>query len=102
MSKNPAESRLTFFAPVADVAEGVTIDLANQDFEDTPGVVFFVLDHATDNEVNSDTEDSSGHITVKSAGCEPDPHLELTIDATLGSEYSNGEKLTVQGSINLG
>ena len=64
MSEDPAESRLIFYAPVAAVAEGTTIDLAKQDFEDATDVVFFVLDRQTDNEVNSDTEDSTGRITV--------------------------------------
>jgi hypothetical protein len=102
MSEDPAESRLIFYAPVAALAEGTTIDLAKQDFEDATDVVFFVLDRRTDNEVNSDTEDSTGRITVRSAGCEPDPHLDMTIDATLGSEYGDGDKVSVQGTITLG
>ena len=102
MSEEPAESRLIFFATLDDVADGATVELGQDDSENEAGAVLFVLDHETDNEVNSDQEDSRGRIVVHSAACKPEPQLDMSVDATLGSEYGDGEKVAVEGSVRLG
>ena len=51
-------------------------------------------------EVSTAQEGSSGHLDVLEAGCDP-ARVQLRITGTLGSEYFDGESLTVSGGVDL-
>ncbi len=65
-------------------------------------VSVFVTDAGTATELSSAVEETAGQIEVLSAGCEPRPHLEMRIDATLHSEYIDGGTATAVGSMSAG
>ena len=84
----------------ADVAGGATFDLplTAGDMQDGPANAF-VFYGSKDFEVSTSQEESSGTLEVASASCDP-VSLELTIDATLASEFG-GESLDVRGHLDL-
>ena len=59
------------------------------------GVSFFIADGR--NEASSSEETAAGSVEIIHASCEPTPVLELRIDGTLGSEFGDGDTLTVKG-----
>ena len=61
-------------------------------------VSMFVYDVSTGNEVNSETDGSSGVITLNSFTCGPPVSLDVTMNAILGSEFFQGPTVHVQGS----
>lgn len=80
-----------------DVPDGTQLDLP---FEETygseeTGFVFTVGDRR--NTATSAEEEAAGNVEIIRASCEPTPVLEVRIDATLGSEFYDGEVLKVKG-----
>jgi hypothetical protein len=62
-----------------------------------PYVSMFVAD--VGNDPSSDTQDSSGTITVHSLQCSSTAiQIDLSVDATLGSEFGGGPTMRVQGA----
>jgi hypothetical protein len=62
-----------------------------------PYVSMFVADSL--NELSSDTENSSGTITVHSFSCSATAiQIDFSVDATLGNEFKDGPSLDVKGS----
>jgi hypothetical protein len=61
-----------------------------------PYVSMFVADLG--NELSSDTQGSSGTITVHSFTCSPTTiQIDFNVDATLGSEFAGGPSMDVKG-----
>jgi hypothetical protein len=60
-------------------------------------VSMFVYDVSTGNEANSDTEGSSGVITLNSFQCGPPVRANITMNANLGSEFFQGPSIHIQG-----
>jgi hypothetical protein len=62
-----------------------------------PYVSMFVADIG--NDLSSDTEESSGTITVHSFSCSATTiQVDFSVDAVLGSEYAGGPAMRVQGT----
>ena len=62
-----------------------------------PYVSMFVADSL--NELNSDTDKSSGTITVHSFSCSATAiQIDFSVDATLGSEFANSPAMDVKGT----
>jgi hypothetical protein len=62
-----------------------------------PYVSMFVADST--NELNSDTQESSGTITVNSFRCTQTAiEIDFTVNAILGSEYWDGPSMGIQGT----
>lgn len=60
-------------------------------------VSIFVADFG--NDLSSDTDESSGTITVHSFSCSPTTiQIDFDVDAVLGSEFGGGPSMRVQGS----
>jgi len=85
----------------ADVADGSTVALPHHNkWGKKPTFVEVFITHAGPaTELSSAEEESLGEIEVVSAGCDPNPHLELSIDASLHSEYIDGGQVTAVGSM---
>jgi len=87
---------------VADVRPGQVFDLPydsrSGSTEDRAMTFFFTADEGRDrdNELSSAESGSSGTVTVRDFGCGTTPHLDLAVDATLGSEV-NQPALAIQG-----
>jgi hypothetical protein len=88
-----AEPYVMVRVPVDDVAAGAVLELPVADAE---GVVF--VGDETGIEASSSGEDGSGALTIEKASCEPEPTIALTIDATLDSEYFDGDPAELSGS----
>lgn len=86
------------------VADGTSTELAHSEdwASGTTFVSAFITVAGDTTELSSADEESSGSIEVTSASCEPTPHLELSIDARLHSEYSDGGRATVNGHVRTG
>ena len=62
-----------------------------------PRVSMFVADLG--NELSSDTQESSGTITVHSFSCSPTTiQIDFSVDAILGSEFGDGPPMVVKGT----
>ncbi len=62
------------------------------------GTYMFVLDASSDNELSSYESESSGTITINVLDCGPPLQIDLTIDATLASEFWDAPPVTVSGT----
>jgi hypothetical protein len=69
------------------------------------GAVIFVLDledpRAPKNEASTQTERSSGWVEFDAAGCRMGDEVAFTVDATVGSEFVDGEPIEVEGTLRL-
>ena len=70
------------------------------------GASIFVLDledtSAEKNEASTQTEDSGGWIEFDFGGsCEIGAPVGLTVDATVGSEFIDGEPIEIEGTLRL-
>lgn len=84
-------------AVVADVRRRPLVRLPNAFVFDQPeGAQLFATDGR--NEVNSDTERSSGRIRFLRAGCGRRLQVAFRAEARLGSELFDGEPIRVRGS----
>jgi hypothetical protein len=88
--------RWDLHAVVADVKRRPVVKLPNTFVFDHPkGALLFATDRH--NELNSDTEESTGSIRFQRVGCGRRLRIAFRIDARIGSELS-GEPLHVSGS----
>lgn len=83
-----------------DVAGGRTFDLPIDSGDEEQGNkhLHVFVGAAPDLETSTTQEESSGTLEVVRASCDP-VEVELTMDATLGSEYHDGEELDVEGRV---
>jgi len=64
-----------------------------------PHVSMFVADIENGNELNSDSQESTGTITVHSFSCTATAiQIDFSVDATLGSEFANAPSMEVHGT----
>jgi hypothetical protein len=86
-----------FHAVVADVQRRPVVRLPNAFIFDHPkGAQLFATDRG--NEVNSDTEESSGRIRIQRVSCARRLRIAFRVSARVGSEFGDGEPLIVRGS----
>lgn len=98
-AERPSEPFFTIEGITADVEDGATVDLPTEYLDDDPsGALMFVYDSEGPNELSSSADGSSGTLELADVSCSP-PKATVTVDATLGSEASDGEPLEVSGSI---
>ena len=84
-------------AVVADVRREPVVRLPHSFVFDRPtGAQLFAVDGT--NELSSAEEEASGRIVFRRARCGRRLAVRVRVDATLGSELSDGEPLTVTGS----
>ena len=84
-------------AVVADVKRRPVVRLPKTFVFDHPrGAQLFATDGR--NEVNSDTEESTGRIRFQRVSCGRRLRIAFRLSARLGSEFGEGERLTVRGS----
>ena len=62
-------------------------------------VVVFSADPEGPSENSAGQGDSTGQITIIDATCDPVAHLAFTIEATIGSEFSDGRSVTLDGGL---
>lgn len=86
------------FILVDEVTSGTTYTLPTPEAGEGP-VCMFVADVPTQNELCSVTEESSGTIKINSFSCGPPVVVDVTITATIGSEYgSSAPSVQVAGN----
>lgn len=92
-----------YFEAVADRADGKTYTLPVSESADDnglPEMVVFAAEadgdgHNGGNEVSSAESSAAGTVKVLRATCDPEPVLEIEVDATLGSEVGQGSERLV-------
>ena len=57
----------------------------------------FIADRATENELSTEGEDSSGRVFFRRISCRPGRVVAFSIDATVDSEFGDGETMRVRG-----
>jgi hypothetical protein len=78
------------WAIVEDVGGGEPVHFPNEFVWNRPrGAELFVGDFLTRNEASTKQEGSSGHIVFTKATCELGGEVEFTLDASIGSEFSD-------------
>jgi hypothetical protein len=83
-------------AVLADVRRDPVVRLPHAFIWDRPtGALLFAADGT--NELSSAEEEASGRLTFRRARCGPRLRIRVRVDATLGSEFSDGEPLRVRG-----
>ena len=91
------EAHWELHAVVADVRRHRVVRLPNAFVFDHPrGALLFATDRG--NELNSDTDDSSGSIRFGRVRCGRHLRLSFQVRARLGSELSDGDRMRVRGS----
>ena len=86
-------------AVLADVKQPATVQLPNSFTSTKPeGALLFAVDRG-ENELSSAVEEAHGTIVFKRAGCRPKPHVTFNVDATLGSEFFDGDPVRVEGRV---
>jgi hypothetical protein len=84
-------------AVVADVRRRPVVRFPNDFVWDDPsGAQLFMLDG--ENELSSSEEEASGTITFQKVRCGRRLDVRFRVDGVLGSEFSDGDELTVRGS----
>ena len=84
-------------AVVADIRRRPVVRLPHAFSFDRPtGAQFFATDGR--NELNSDTDESSGRIRFQRVGCGKRLRIAFTFNGRVGSEFGDGDPLTVRGS----
>jgi hypothetical protein len=92
-----ATPRWELHAVLADVKRHPVVRFPNSFVFDHPrGAQFFATDGT--NELNSDGEDSSGRVTFDRVRCGRHARIAFRVNATVDSEFSDGEPLKVSGS----
>ena len=82
---------------MADVKRRPVVRLPNSFVFDHPrGAQLFATDGR--NEANSDTQRSAGRIRFQRVSCGRRLRIAFRFDGRVGSEFSDGETLTVRGS----
>jgi hypothetical protein len=84
-------------AVLADVTIGEPLPFPNFFIFDQPkDVHIFVADPP--NELSTSEDESSGSITFQKLGCGSGDEIQFTIDAVIGSEFSDGTPVSVTGT----
>ena len=84
-------------AVVADVKRRPVVRLPHSfNFDHPTGAQLFAA--AGGNELNSDTDPSSGRIRFQRVSCGRRLRIAFTFDGRIGSEFGDGEPLVVRGS----
>lgn len=91
-------ARLIIQAVPTDEAKSFDLPLDAGDFESGRKNVEVFIGSPPDIETSSTEEESSGTLELVRASCDP-VALEMKIDATLGSEFSDGGTVQVQGHL---
>lgn len=88
----------------ADVADGTTITMPYGEISGRAKtfVSVFITRVGGADELSAAPEESSGDIVIGSASCDPSPSIDIRIDGTLHSEYSDGGKASVVGEVHAG
>jgi len=95
VGRGPASWLMT--AVLADVRRDPVVRFPNDFVFDAPrGALLFVA--AGGNEASSAEEEASGTLHFRRARCGAHPRVAFTVDATLGSEFSDGGTVRVRGS----
>jgi hypothetical protein len=83
-----------------DVGSGQSFQLPIDFGDQEQGVrnLYLFVGAAPNLETSTNQEESSGSLEVLRASCDP-VEVELTIEATLGSEYFDGEPVDVEGRL---
>lgn len=88
------------YVEVVPGAEGVyELPLDGGGDDHLQDVTVFSYDPETKNELSGSVETSTGTITIREASCDPEPRLDFTIRATLGSEYADMSPVHVVGGL---
>jgi hypothetical protein len=91
------EAHWELHAVVADVQRHRVVRLPNSFVFDHPrGALLFATDRG--NEVNSDTEESTGRIRFGRVRCGRHLRISFRVTGSLGSELSDGDTVAVRGS----
>jgi hypothetical protein len=86
-------------AVLDDVKRPTTVRLPNSFTSSRPeGALLFAVDRG-ENELSSDVEEARGKIVFERAGCRPKPYVTFSVDATLGSEFFDGDPLRAEGRL---
>jgi hypothetical protein len=86
-------------AVLDDVTRPTTVRLPNSFTSSRPeGALLFAVDRG-ENELSSDVEEARGKIVFERAGCRPKPYVTFSVDATLGSEFFDGDPLRAEGRL---
>lgn len=91
-----ASSFWIFVQPTAALETSTRTSLPN---EGEAAAVFFVLDDREGNELSSAQEEASGTIELEEWGCDRGDTVRLSVEATLGSEFSDGPTARVEGTV---
>ena len=84
-------------AVLADVRRDPVVRLPHTFIFGRPSeALLFAVDGT--NELSSAEEEASGRITFRRARCGPRLRIRFRVDATLGSEFLDGEPLSVRGT----
>jgi hypothetical protein len=85
----------------AEVADGETIAMPYREVwgDAETFVSAFITRVGRTTELSAGSAESSGRIAIDSASCDPSPSIDLRIDGTLHSEYSDGGQATVAGEV---
>jgi hypothetical protein len=84
-------------AVVADVRRDRRVDLPHSFVWTDPTEAQMFVGDGT-NEISSATERSSGRIVFERIGCGPRLRIRFRVDATLGSEFFDGDTIAVTGT----
>jgi hypothetical protein len=86
-------------AALRDIHPGTVVRLPHSPVYDRPTkAVLFVNDGPRRNEASSATDDARGTIRFRAIGCNP-ARVEISVDATLGSEFFDGPAVRVRGHL---
>lgn len=97
---SPGPTKPAMLIEAADTADGTTVDLPLDEVwgEEETFIVGFITQVGKEDELSASEEPATGEIEVISASCEPEPHLEVRIDGTFGSEVADAG-VTVEGHL---
>jgi hypothetical protein len=84
-------------AVLADVRRDPVVRLPHFFIWDRPSEAMLFAGDGT-NELSTAEEEASGKLTFRRARCGPRLRIRVRVDATLGSEFSDGEPMRVRGS----
>lgn len=84
----------------ADTADGTTVELSHGEEwgNEKTFIIGFITEVGNEQELSSAEEMATGEIEVITASCDPEPHLEVRIDGTFGSEVADAT-VTVKGYV---
>ena len=91
------DEELSFWKIFISVNEAYQDSIYSLPLSSSP-LKIFLVDISAGNELSGDTPESSGTITLDSFSCGPPLKVSFTIDALVGSEFSEGEPVYIRGN----